>query len=1211
MAKIIKIVFLITFLSITRLFAQLPPGLPFIYNFTEDKDYPNQTWKIIKGNDGLLYLASEKYFLRFDGFKFTPLHTFNAEAVLSVEQRGNVFYLGTSTGIFVSEFQDDTLITHQLKLNSNLPNIRYILKKNSSLYFFINKKDVVVLKHNQLEQIPRPSNFQILRGFLVDTNIFAVSLKGIAIINNNNKLKIISHTHTYIYKQDIRFFLPLSTKNKFLIGTKEGGLYIYNKKEDTFKPFEITNAQIGEPLFYTASIINDTLFALGTLDKGLFIISSKGRLILHLHRENGLESNAIYNILVDQNKNLWLGTSKGLSFVNLNNKLYYFGKHNGINDMIMKIHIKNNYLMVPTAEKFIIFNLENYEQKIVKDYQFKYGEDFVDLKMNKKNYTLVSAYSKYFILDDNLKLVYNHKGNNTILLKPTGYDSTTFYYHGKIFKQMKLVQRNGKIYAVDKYIYRSLTLSFSKIYLDKYNDLWLIFSSDIFCLDTKNSADSAEIRHYFINSLHVANIFEIGNKLYFKTDSGLYVTENKKDKPDSLITVKDTMFKDFNFSAVLYIDSFYYFLSDIKGKIYKFKKHKIIDSASFPAGNFSKKQIISYKDFLLFPATTKIFVIRKDFKNPLGNIAKQEIRFLYSTVNQRVEAIFKANQKEKKIILPNKIPDKSEFAFYFTITPIRIANYTFYYKLDNANSWQKLSSNEVIFRHLEFGHHTLQIKAVNENDIIYSPELSFFVKPPLWLQWWALILYLALLFFLVVLFIRVWTNRMRKRKIALEAEIERRAKELSEQKDKLKEREELVEVHKQQLERETKKLKLTLFELKQMSLAVQNSEDSVLIVNKNGKFEWWNRSFAELFKYKFEQYQDLPPKEFHKKLRPDVYRELKNYDISKGVIQYTSHEIFDNGDEIWYKTTITPIIEGNKLEGYIVLDKILSDYKLLENNLFNQKEMNILLKEKINLLKAENSLLRSEINQLKYLDNKNKIYAEYLKKALDTKSRLEKIFSAYIIVDIPHNEVSGDFIWVRKRQDSIYIALGDAPGHRVKGAIMSSIAHLMLNHSLRTERKQPSEILEDVNNFMCDFFEKNNIDKDALFLAVAEINLKDNKLIFAGARIPLIIYKHQIKEAIKLPTHRNTLGLKKDLKFSNEIIDIQKNDTIYMYSDGWVNQLGSMGVKKYSHKRILQFIQNIQDINFSVHDKLITREIQEWRKNFEQIDDIMVLGIKI
>lgn len=1216
MAKITKILFFVV-ISI-NLYSQIPYGLPPVHNFyTESKYTQNQVWDITQADDEEMLVSTDQYLVSFDGFKFKKIYNSFSNSILSIGLQNDTVFLGTTTGLYQikSGFQKTV---NQVKINSNVANVRTILKQKNYTYFFSNKKDVLFLNNKHYEYVARPSNFEVLRGFKTAGKIFAVSYNGIAEINAG-KLHIISYKNKDIYQQDIRIFLKYSN-DKFLIGTKEGNLYLYDYKTDNFEKFKV-DFQAKNNLFYKGAKISDSLFALTTLNNGVYVVSSAGDVIYHFTKDNGLLSNAVYTVFVDNLGNLWLGTSKGISFINFSSFFYRFDKNSGIEAMIFYSYIFKNFLIVSTSESILIYDLSKGNNYVpYKKFDYKYFNSFTELKIDDKKYLVAAGYGKYTIFDDKMNVVFEHKAGNVNWVLNTGYDSTSFYhidYQGGLKKtNVKII--NGKVTVEEKNIFPSLQFAFRHIYVDKYNDLWLSMGNILFCVDYKKDAKGKNIYNILLYDFNknkpntnIKMFLEQDNKFFILTDSEEYYIDQKpiKSKTDTFRQVNLELAPDL--VNYLKLDDKLYLLQSSKILV-KDSSQNTIDSLNLSElCNINMSNILFYKDYIFFNSNNTIFCTKKDFNNTKSNSLKSQIIFPYFTENDQVFPIFDNN--DNKIIIKRKIHRKSELKFYFFVKPVVVQNYSYYYKLDESDIWQQLKINEIEFRHIESGKHQLQIKVFDGRKFIYSPIIEFSVKPSILLTIWAFVLYLLLLGVLIFIVNRLVTRRIRNRQLYLEKVIEKRAQQIAEQQSELLAQSELVEHHRERLESETKKLKLTLFELTQMSLAAQNTEDAILILDKKGRFEWWNRSFANLFVYKFEKYKDLPQREFQRKIRPDIYKQIKNFDdINMGAIHYNSHEIFENNEEIWYKTKITQIVLEGEIVGYLVIDSNLTAYKILEEELFNQKEINLLLKEKINLLKAENSLQKENSNRLKHFDDINLEYSSYLKKNLTPNKILKSSFTKFFILDKPQNKVSGDFVWGKKFGNTVYIALGDASGHKTRGTIMSSISYIMLNKIVTSNTLKPSEILETLNKDLFNFFKSNNISRDTLFLSIVKIELEKKRLIFSGARIPLIVVKmKKLSSIYKLDSKHVTLGIKKGIVFDDEQINIEKNDRIYLYSDGWPNQLGALGLKKYSHNRIIYFLQNVQELNFEIHHKLISEEIFHWKKNFEQIDDIMVLGIEI
>jgi serine phosphatase RsbU (regulator of sigma subunit) len=228
------------------------------------------------------------------------------------------------------------------------------------------------------------------------------------------------------------------------------------------------------------------------------------------------------------------------------------------------------------------------------------------------------------------------------------------------------------------------------------------------------------------------------------------------------------------------------------------------------------------------------------------------------------------------------------------------------------------------------------------------------------------------------------------------------------------------------------------------------------------------------------------------------------------------------------------------------------------------------------------------------------------------KSRLEDSFILYKPKDI----VSGDFYWVEKMNDYAVFAAVDCTGHGVPGALMSVVGFNILNQAVNERQLvKPSEILAfldaGVNNMLRQSTEMNSV-KDGMDLALCSLNPERNLLQYAGAYNSLyIVQDNQLKEikADKFPIGVNLDG--RADTYTNHEVPVKKGDCVYLFSDGYADQFGGPLGKKYKYNTFRKLLLEVHHKPMDEQRAILDRTIEEWRGELEQVDDILVMGIRI
>jgi serine phosphatase RsbU (regulator of sigma subunit)/TPR repeat protein len=242
-------------------------------------------------------------------------------------------------------------------------------------------------------------------------------------------------------------------------------------------------------------------------------------------------------------------------------------------------------------------------------------------------------------------------------------------------------------------------------------------------------------------------------------------------------------------------------------------------------------------------------------------------------------------------------------------------------------------------------------------------------------------------------------------------------------------------------------------------------------------------------------------------------------------------------------------------------------------------------------------------------------YAKRIQTAILPSEKLRaEILPEHFILFKPRDIVSGDFYWMQKMDNYLFVAVADCTGHGVPGAFMSMLGISYLNEIIRKkEINQANQVLNELRNRIKETLDqtgKKGESKDGMDIAFYVIDTNTNKLQFSGANNPLYIFRN--KELIIYKANRQPIGIHiKEKPFSNHEIQLETGDSIYAFSDGYVDQFGGENGQKYLKKRFKETLTNIQDMNMKEQKQILEQELTNWQGKSKQIDDILVLGIKV
>jgi serine phosphatase RsbU (regulator of sigma subunit) len=222
---------------------------------------------------------------------------------------------------------------------------------------------------------------------------------------------------------------------------------------------------------------------------------------------------------------------------------------------------------------------------------------------------------------------------------------------------------------------------------------------------------------------------------------------------------------------------------------------------------------------------------------------------------------------------------------------------------------------------------------------------------------------------------------------------------------------------------------------------------------------------------------------------------------------------------------------------------------------------------------------------------------------------------------------------VEHDENTIYVAAADCTGHGVPGAMVSVVCNNALNRSFREHGLlDPGQILDKTREIVIEEFsndqeqhfglskndtnlQKNDPSKEDILpdvkdgMDIALCSIKGNELIYSGAYNPLWIIRDG--ELIEFKADKQPIGkFDHSIPYTTYNFTLQKNDAIYMFSDGYADQFGGPNGKKFKAKKFIKLLLSIQDKPMNEQGEILDNEFETWKGDLEQIDDVCVIGVK-
>jgi len=271
-----------------------------------------------------------------------------------------------------------------------------------------------------------------------------------------------------------------------------------------------------------------------------------------------------------------------------------------------------------------------------------------------------------------------------------------------------------------------------------------------------------------------------------------------------------------------------------------------------------------------------------------------------------------------------------------------------------------------------------------------------------------------------------------------------------------------------------------------------------------------------------------------------------------------------------------------------------------------RQQKSIIQEQKLTVDKAFGEL---EIKNNEILDSIT--YAKRIQSAILPQGKVVKEYlKESFILYRPKDIVAGDFYWLEHSNNKVIFAVADCTGHGVPGALVSVVCNNGLNRSVREYGlTDPGQILDKTRELVIEEFEKSEDEiKDGMDIALC--TLQDKKLQYAGAHNPLWIIRKD--ELIEVKANKQPIGkyFTKE-SYTSHTFDLEDGDTIYIFSDGYVDQFGGPSGKKLKSRPFKDFLLSIQSHSMEEQFSLIDQHFENWKGKIDQVDDVCMIGVRI
>ncbi len=272
-----------------------------------------------------------------------------------------------------------------------------------------------------------------------------------------------------------------------------------------------------------------------------------------------------------------------------------------------------------------------------------------------------------------------------------------------------------------------------------------------------------------------------------------------------------------------------------------------------------------------------------------------------------------------------------------------------------------------------------------------------------------------------------------------------------------------------------------------------------------------------------------------------------------------------------------------------------------------------LTQSNIALENAKNEIERTRENILSSIR-----YAQRIQNAILPSERyMNKFLKEYFVFYQPRDVVSGDFYWFQGDENCFYIAVADCTGHGVPGAIMATMANISLDYAFfRKEYKDLGELLTIFDRGLVKLLHKNvqadeEPTQDGLVITICKINTTTLEMQYASASTPVYVVRKEM--LTELPFDKYIIGgsSRETKNFIEHSFQLEKDDMIYLFSDGYQDQFGGEKKKKLGYRKFKELLQKAALLKINEQKVFLEKEFNTWKGSYSQIDDVLIVGIKI
>jgi len=410
-------------------------------------------------------------------------------------------------------------------------------------------------------------------------------------------------------------------------------------------------------------------------------------------------------------------------------------------------------------------------------------------------------------------------------------------------------------------------------------------------------------------------------------------------------------------------------------------------------------------------------------------------------------------------------------------------------------------------------------------------------------------------------------------------------------------------------------MSLLYADLNDLNKAISTAEKSAEISEKKGYLENLKFALGNLAQF-YRTKKDYATAYHYLATYFSVCDSLKNEDLSRSLndlsIKYETEKKDQQNKLLQIQNDLSEktIKQQRLITVFIVFGFCLMSLLafFIFRGLKKQRIANTLISQQKDLIEEKHKEITDSIN-----------YAERIQRSfLASKEILDENLKNYFIVFKPKDVVSGDFYWAGligvSSNEKFMLCTADSTGHGVPGAIMSLLNITSIESAIKDGNIEPADILNHTRKTIIERLKKDGSlegGKDGMDASLISFDFKTNKFSYSAANNPIWVVRN--KELIELNPDKMPVGKhdKDYIPFTQQEFELQLGDMIYTLTDGLPDQFGGPKGKKFMYKQLKELLVSCSLENVDIQKQKIEEAIHSWKGDFEQVDDITLIGIKV